>query len=309
MLKFTKYISYVYRIIKSIKVIFLYIIILILLSGCNVKNEQFNNVQEQIYNQDMVLSALEGRIKQLEDENKKLREQIKKLSKMDETTEDNIEQISNVKESNLADMDLVKIIFRQIDQPINMQNIEALAEHNTSIYQSEISPDKNYYLLWISGELKEGDLYLADIYSGSLHYIGEYADIGLVFWSPNSKYVVFETKVKDKTAQNKQHSYILDIKAKKVLAEFDYASSIVWSDHSDNFVYIAASENILLDFDRTKMYTEGVYLFDIRNSSFSILDTGGADYICSNVAIDDNQILYVRVDKDNNKHHMSITLE
>ncbi len=62
--------------------------------------------------------------------------------------------------------------------------------------------------------------------------------------------------------------------------------------------------------ESAQMYSTGVFMYDMSREKFSVVDTGGVDYLCQDLSIDTTgEIKYVKQFKDGKQAFSSMKID
>ncbi len=310
---------------NRIRYLFLVILIIsiLILTGCKkVKNETLSN---QVMDFDMIISAQEGRIEKLENQNKRLVKMVDELNSKIDTLEEKlnlgISQDTNNKDTNNKDdrysqqiFDLHRLLFKQLQNPVDLEWLNSIIENNQNIYKSKMNLNESYYLFWIANDNKVGDAYIVDTKKSTLAFVGTIENLYNVNFSFDEKYAIIECRVDENIDNNNKwvndyKAKVFDLNAYKIIYEFEYTGEPLWTSRANKIVYIS-NISIQKDSSENSEIKNSVYLYDLQGEKEVVLDAGDKSYYCSGLTIgDDGKIMYTKVYKDKKKEFIVIEVD
>jgi len=280
----------------------------LIITGCSNSTPPASN--EQLDDMELVVSAQQGRIqileKKLSDLELKLEESSQKIETLALTSGSPAVDLSIMDDVKDQNYKLVRLLFQSLTSDLDKQAIKGLIETYETVYEMLPSPDGTLDVLWVTDGSKSGEVYTLDEVSGHLKKLGLFEDVSLVKWSPNSSFIIVETKFEDK-----HKGYLINVETAEALASMEYTGIPLWSDKNSYFVYLNANPNIVYTGTETQqMHTTGVFLYTVSTGQFSLLDPGGIDYLCKDLSIDsNNEIKYVRQFTDGKQTFSSVKFD
>ncbi len=275
-------------------VVFFSAVALLLLTAAGCSGGQGVDYSRQIEDMDLVVTAQQGRIQNLEKELADLKLSLAsleaKVSEMPVESTMDTGLMENLKKEN---EELVRMLFQAMATGIQRETLEAFIEDHEAVYAFGQGQSNGQLPFWVTGGSESGDLYMHSSELGSIQRVDVFENIEALSWADDDTYFLVETK-----SDALGTGYIYDSKALKKLGSFEYKGMPVWGNTF--IVYLNDNPSVLYTGTETsQMHATGVFFYSFSNHKFAVIDAGGKDYNCSELSVDESgEINYIQINKD-----------
>jgi hypothetical protein len=276
---------------------------LLMAQGCTSGQDQ--TYTDDIEDMDLVVTAQQGRIQNLEKEVSDLKLSVEQLQ----------QQIAGIgantgtDESLLLEMraeneKMVRLFFQSISAGLTEETISAMLSAHDHVYALSKDETGEFVPFWVTGGNQRGEVYVFNIEDQSVKLVDTFDGVQVLSWSPGHTHFIIETKVDEK-----ERGYIFQLEGLNLLGSFEYTGIPHWGDRG--VVYLNENPSVLYTGTQTQqMYSTGVFMYSLTRKVFETIDAGGNDYYCADLSIDhDGTIKYVRVNKDDTQSFLSVDMK
>ncbi len=284
--------------------------ILAMLAGALVVTQGCTQGQGEVYSEDiedmdLVVTAQQGRIQNLEKEVSDLKVSIDQLKQqMNSLGENSGGDDTLVLEMRAENKKMVRVFFQSISAGLTEETVASIIDAYDNVYTLSKDGTGTRMPFWVTGNQQRGEVYIFNLADQSIQLVDTFDGVQALSWSPDDAHFVVETEVDDK-----EKGYIYTLNNLNLLGSFEYSGLPVWGDKG--IVYLNENPSMLYTGTQTQqMYSTGVFMYSLSRTRFETLDGGGNDYYCADLSIDDAGIIkYVRINKDDTQSFLSVSVE
>lgn len=285
------------------------LIMTVALAGCS-SQEGMPDSSAQLEDMELVVTAQQGRVQNLEKQVADLESQLQSLATQLEGLRSNSSSAAfdptmlvGIEDENRK---LIRLLFQSFTGDLELESMSGLIDTYDNVFKMTGSYDESKAVLWITDGDNSGELYVLHKDKANLVNLGVFEHVSLVKWSPDNAHLIVETKLADKLK-----GYLIDVNNVEISASMEYTGLPIWSFDGEFFVYLNENPNVLYTgTETTQMHSTGVFMYDMSQGRFSVVDSGGVDYLCQDLSVDKRgEIKYVKQYKDGKQAFSSMKID